>query len=305
MEKMQASNKPFYTINKRSKNDVSCKLYPDYSKTQVKCEKNNSATDTEDDATDTIINTYQTPIDLSLQEFEKHIPKWCAIINYKGVENIRVVNTCTIDYFLFALWSLQKKLPTFVNNLPAIELLVSLKEIINSINLLKWNDAREFWIVHVMKYNRIPTNGSISLFGSEYDMFIKYLMPYQLHNLIQICSDGCLISKKILFKKERDLLIFKKINGETKLHTFNTEKSCNKCKKDIKPEFRFLNKPNFVIIELPGDIYIDEIPPLLKIESRSFRWFCTSLNKRNHFIAVYDLDGNKYIIDDMASFKYS
>ena len=132
------------------------------------------------------------------------------------MENIRVVNTCTIDYFLFALWSLQKKLPTFVNNLPAIELSVTLKEIIKCINLLKWNDAREFWIVHVMKYNRIHTNGSISLFGSEYDMFIKFLMPFQLHNLIQICKDGCLDSKKILFK-ERDLLIFKKINGETKL----------------------------------------------------------------------------------------
>ena len=173
----------------------------------------------------------------------------------------------------------------------------SLKKIIQLIDSQKWNEARQMWIVNVMKYNKNPINNSISLFGSEYEMFIKYIISFQQHHLIQICSNTCSKTNKII-SMDREILIFKKINNEIRLHTFHTH-ICKTCKTEIIPKLEFINNPNFLIIESPGNTFINEIPQLVKNDDKIYRWFCTTLNKRNHFIGVFELENQKYVIDDL------
>ena len=54
-------------------------------------------------------------------KFEAHIPPWSATISYNAIHYVNVTNTCTIDYFLFALWTLKKTVPEFTDNLPKKE----------------------------------------------------------------------------------------------------------------------------------------------------------------------------------------
>ena len=53
------------------------------------------------------------------------------------------------------------------------------------IDALKWNEARQIWIIEVMKLKEKTTVDSISMFGSEYDMFIKYLINFQEYKFKQ------------------------------------------------------------------------------------------------------------------------
>jgi hypothetical protein len=44
--------------------------------------------------------------EIDLNDFKNHVPPWGARINFRNYKNIHVTNTCSIDYFLFALWVL-------------------------------------------------------------------------------------------------------------------------------------------------------------------------------------------------------
>ena len=232
----------------------------------------------------------------SFQEFQAHIPKWSAEITYKGINNIKVVNTCTIDYFLLALWSLESR-HSFLKNLTLLEPTAILKEIIANIDKLNWNRARELWIVDIMKYAKNPTSSSISLFGSEYEMFVKYLLIYQIHDAVQICDHTCLFSNKII-SRAREILMLTKKNNQVMLNTFYS-KTCKRCKKEIKLEFQFVNNPNILFVDSPGNLFIDEIPENIVIGINNFRLFCTTLHKRNHFIGIFEFEGQKYTVDDL------
>ena len=53
------------------------------------------------------------------------------------------------------------------------------------IDALKLNEARQIWIIEVMKLKEKTTDDSIWMFGSEYDMLIKYLINFQEYKFIQ------------------------------------------------------------------------------------------------------------------------
>ena len=232
---------------------------------------------------------------LSLRVFEDHLPTWGAEITIAG-SKIRVTNTCTIDYFIFSLWVFKRNFPNFMDNMPNFVETSILRKIINNVELFKWNDAREHWIIDIMKLKK-PANSFISLYGSEYEMFIKYLLIYQRHDAIQICSDTCRSNKNVI-NKGRDMLMFNKIGMQVGLNMFHSKK-CNNCGNRIMLEPHFVNKPKFVFVESPGNIFLDEIPPNVQLGTSNFKWFCTTLHKRNHFLGVFEVDGKKFIVDDL------
>ena len=61
-----------------------------------------------------------------------------------------------------------------------------------------------------MKLKVNPTDESLSMFGSEYDMFIKYLINFQEYKFIQKCSKNCSNDNKTI-NRTRDMLLFKKL----------------------------------------------------------------------------------------------
>ena len=325
MKKNQAPNKPLYAKNKRLKKAISSESIPSTITSLSATTVINSSTlapipdklkissvpiAISNSSISSILTSspqstneapslrlFQLAPALSFHEFETHIPKWSAEINYKGFIKVKVVNTCTIDYFLFALWVLDKMYPAFLNLLPVIELSDILKKIINNIDLLNWNTARHLWIVEIMKYSKEPRNLRISLFGSEYDMFIKYLLIYQLHDVKQICTVSCLYNNKKI-STTREVLMFKKSKDKVILNNFHLT-SCQICRKEIQFELEFVYKPNIIFVESPGNLFIDEIPGSIQIGNDNFRLFCTTLHRSKHFIGVFEFDGIKYIVDDL------
>jgi hypothetical protein len=80
--------------------------------------------------------------------FESRIPQWGANIVLNGTE-IEVTNTCTIDYFLFAIWILNKINPICIESLPNIEIAAALKKIIRFVDVNKWDLVRQVWVIEV------------------------------------------------------------------------------------------------------------------------------------------------------------
>ena len=97
---------------------------------------------------------------------------------------IKVINTCTIDNYLFAFWVLSKLKSNFIETLSELEHAEALKEIIHNIDIYNWNNARQIWYTKVMKIN-FGDEKVISFFGTVEDKFLKYFYNYQKHDLIQ------------------------------------------------------------------------------------------------------------------------
>lgn len=239
----------------------------------------------------------------SVPDFEAHIPKWGASIDYNGLKNVNVTNTCTIDYMLFALWVLHRQVPNFINTLPQLEITVTIKKIIENIQEQKWNLARQLWIVDIMKYKEKPIRNTISMFGSESEMFLKYIGIYQKHNLKQICTLNCEYTNKII-NKDNYYIFFEQKNGKLQLHSYSYKK-CKKCKKQILLEYEFVNNPNMLLIQTASsNVKISEIPQIIRINDNNFRVMCVTLHKDNHFIGVFELNGKRYVVDDLVQGVY-
>jgi hypothetical protein len=112
--------------------------------------------------------------------FESRIPKWGANIVLNKTE-IEVTNTCTIDYYLFAMWILNKIHPIFIESLHNKEITAALKKIIRFVDVNKWDLVRQVLVIEVLKKTETTASYEISLFGSLSEAIIKYFLPYQAH----------------------------------------------------------------------------------------------------------------------------
>lgn len=86
-----------------------------------------------------------------LREFKARVPKWGARISYLGQENVYLADTCSIDYFLLALWHLFKNMDCFedriVSHNPELGLLSEdLLVLVNLIDVHDWDRARESFL---------------------------------------------------------------------------------------------------------------------------------------------------------------
>ena len=240
---------------------------------------------------------------LSFEQLNRYIPKWGAQIKNCEFKNVHVSNTCTIDYYLFCFFILYKTMPRFIETIPELEPTIFLKEIIKSIDALDWNKAKEIWILKIMKLN-INKFNSISLFGTEYDMFVKYLEKFQLHQLKKKCINKCSENDKTI-RDDADKLYFKK-EKKVQLYSCFTG-NCKKCKNKIKTSIRFDYNPNFLFIEsMNNNIFAYEIPKLLKIDGKSYKLLCVTIFKEaeeqelGHFIGLFLIDDIFYAVDDLT-----
>jgi hypothetical protein len=111
-----------------------------------------------------------------LAEYESRVPQWSGVIDFQNVANVHVINTCTIDNLLFALWVLYKQVPHVMNAMPDTLLTHTIKLITTSIQNNDWKLARQYWIVNIMQ-GIIIRNDKIDLFGNEFATSTRYLLP--------------------------------------------------------------------------------------------------------------------------------
>ena len=195
--KKEPANNPQYVRNKRQNNVISSSESESEDETYslnsdlTLSDSQTEASTINDDSDEVLSETdeenqlFEEQNSINIQEIKDHVPQWGGKINYQN-RKVQVFNTCTIDYFLFALWLQYKLLPNFLSMLPDIEETVVIKNIIQLINSKNWNKAKEIWINDMMQYKEKPIRNSISMFGSENEHFFKYLSEFQTHFKIKL-----------------------------------------------------------------------------------------------------------------------
>ena len=231
--------------------------------------------------------------------FAAHIPRWGGYFIKKNDAKITVINTCTIDNYLFALWVLSKLMSNFHQLNAFLEHTDALNEIILNIEMFNWNNARQIWYTKVMKLN-YRNKKKLCFFGTVEDMFLKYMYSYQTHDLIQNCSIDCIYNGNTLISEKSDLLQFGKTDNGVKVVT-ETTNQCLMCLNRVTCDIRFRNNPLFVFIETNSHLTINELPKVCELDSKSFKLLCAIFYIENikHFVSVFEIDNNNYLVDDM------
>jgi len=232
--------------------------------------------------------------------FKLHIPKWGANIFYQG-GNVFVSNTCNIDYYLFSLWGVNLILPNFLENIPRLSKTEKLIEVINNIDKLNWDKARELWIIEFINFREKPNRKTISLFGSERSNFIQHIEEFQRHDLIQRCSELCPDNNKIL-SNSNYMIFFEKNNQKVELISAYGAK-CYKCNQQRITHFNFYYNPNFILIESArANTLYSELPLEIEISNKIFKLFsCTIFNSElSHFVGIFYLNQEYFLVDDLG-----
>jgi hypothetical protein len=133
-----------------------------------------------------------------LDDFFKHIPYWGGhlVDDNNNLLSVQIENTCTIDYLLLALWTsskLSNKIICFLNETFYHEKAGFILNIIENIDSKNWNKAKSIWIQKIIKKEPIEKNSQliISLWGNEYEFFLKFIYEFQNHEIIFECSSNC------------------------------------------------------------------------------------------------------------------
>ena len=108
-----------------------------------------------------------------------------------------MLNTCTIDNYLFSFWVLNKIIPNFEVKLPELEQSNQLKEIFTNIEKKNWNEARKIWYTKIMHAD-LSEKTEIDFYGEVEEFFLKHIYIFQTHSLIQKCSDSCIYNGNLI-----------------------------------------------------------------------------------------------------------
>jgi hypothetical protein len=179
---------------------------------------------------------YPNP-DNVIHAFRAHIPHWGGSIEYQG-NQVELVNTCTQDGLEFALWALFKLKPNLFATLPRIPEVDSLLKMISLIEELKWNKAKQEFIVNLMKYNKLAINKKLNFFGREYGSFTKFFAPFQQFKQKQICTDNC-ENNGVYLNATGHLIELNKINNNIFLDS-GWIGVCPACKNQFSIDFVFV-----------------------------------------------------------------
>jgi hypothetical protein len=239
----------------------------------------------------------------SIADFVARIPKWGAVIQLAEFKNVEVTNTCTVDYFLLSIWVVNKIVPACIASFPNIEVAEPVKKIIDFIEKNDWNMVRQIWISEVMKKTfsksrKVPKLSTISLFGTVHDRFIKYLMEFQTYHLLYSCSLACPNTNRRTPIADR-MLMFCKRNDKVELDTGRI-KYCNRCKQKIIVDYELIYHPTILMIESGSTrLGLQDIPLKLKLRNYQFRLLCSMLHTPGHFLGVFLINDDQYVVDDM------
>jgi hypothetical protein len=97
------------------------------------------------DKKSSLIENVLNNVDLLVKRLNSINPPWGGY--FKQDERIiKVVNTCTIDNYLFAFWVMSQIVPNFLERLPPLEQTIAIKTIVNNIDTKDWNMAEK--LVH-------------------------------------------------------------------------------------------------------------------------------------------------------------
>jgi hypothetical protein len=141
---------------------------------------------------------------VTFRSFSLEIPKWGGHIevnasdfgelfsNFSIYNDMPIINTCTIDYFLLAVWSahlLSSKVRDIFLTRESDSLIKYINKIFDLIDnpIPNWNRAKTIWTLIVTK---LEHNNSLAFgcWDSTYNMFYKH---FKQHQAIQFKCEKC------------------------------------------------------------------------------------------------------------------
>ncbi|CAF0892870.1 unnamed protein product, partial [Brachionus calyciflorus] len=88
-------------------------------------------------------------------------------------------------------------------------------------------------------------------------------------------------------------------NQNIKLYSCYTGR-CQQCRAKISTEIKFLKKTPFLLIESAhSNIFINELPNEIEIDNEKYTPLCSTIHLTNHFVGVFSVNCNLYIVDDL------
>ncbi|CAF1087509.1 unnamed protein product, partial [Brachionus calyciflorus] len=163
-----------------------------------------------------------------LNNYIKHVPSWGGrFVDSNTLTRIRLVNTCTIDYFLLGLWYASKIKTSFKSQLDLsnLEIKINVLVIIDLIEKNQWNKSKSIWITDVLK-KTINHNRNYDLFGDKTENIDIHLQTQQIYESFINCSYatavhsstilmGNELEKEIEVNEDKYVLLFFEIFKQT------------------------------------------------------------------------------------------
>ena len=237
-------------------------------------------------------------IDDTLDNYIQHIPAWGGQSDF-GEKNstskkYRFINTCTIDYYLLALWwsSLESKNIISYFEKDSNE---NFLKIIREINENNWNRAKTIWIFDVSQRKSDITQ--ICSFGNEYQFFTQHIVFMQRFNRFEIC-ESCGHNSN---PRDQNYIYFDKQFGRIVINILKAT-ACIKCNNEMSIDFKFVQDfPCWLVLEIGYQVKltVDELPKLLNLKEKNYKLLCATYNNgASHFLGIFLVSGEFYLVDD-------
>lgn len=240
---------------------------------------------------------------ISLSDIESYFPPWGgSLVKNDKVTKSSITNTCTIDYFLTCFW-LSYLISDNVSNVFLSEgssLLRIIRAIIDFINNKDWDRAKSMWIKDVLNMD-LDQQGSVSLYGDEFEMVLKHLEKSQEYSISLTCHCG---NEEFII---RDDVFLEFDTNNNPAISITSNRSCKLCLRKMKSFIAFTRTPPWLVIgnTQMHNICATDLPEEIKIDELSFKLLCaTFFNENqnnpnlNHFKSVFFINGEAHVYDD-------
>jgi hypothetical protein len=260
------------------------------------------------------ISSQITMNEMNVRDFTNHMPMWGGKITVisedygsqedydKHIEysNVRFNNTCSIDYFLFALWASSKisqSFSTALNECTVDAWITShVEKMILLIEVVEWDRARTLWILNILK--RTPDEKlQISCFGNQSEFLIAMFMIFQQ---VLFKCETCTEEKttQLLFDSPAEEMFCKLFVR------------CSKClimRSIDETATKFKEQPFCLFLpvqhnqqEQESTINVSQLPLVVNIDNLKFNFLCcTFTTSPNHFQSIFYLNQSFYVVDDL------
>ena len=209
---------------------------------------------------------------------------------------MRIINTCTIDYFFLAFWFAYKSSDNCKNLIEEYkttnQFFSNLKNLIDLYDIEEFNRVKTIWLL--LFANEIPTDSCFNLFGNQYDKILKHILPIQT---VEYFCEKC--NKKVNSLTE---FILNRAEFTNELYaSFETSHVCGDCNCILTAKFE--HKPPFIFVEVLFPIILADISLSYRINDIEYKFLCcTSFDQdRKHFISMFNFNDSFYLVDDLRN----
>lgn len=249
--------------------------------------------------------------DSLLDQFKKHLPKWGARIEYQGEKDVFLSNTCSLDYFLLALWYISQSNFGLFQKIPENTVLIGdtdvkyvIDELVSLIHETKWDKAREIWVKKIMQLNMPAKRKTISIFGSVDEIVRRYVSGFQKYFYVQKCNENCQFNNHVRSDLgEMDIIFYSQHNDRFIFTSSDCQfRSCSYCNTIVSVEngFHFNHTPIFFLAEPLLMLNVNQIPKeAFIINNKYILLFAALLSDTRHFTAIFNIKGDLFLVNDL------